>query len=46
MSDENEKDDQFLQATTVSYNVCRGVIKFGSDGWRSTLEEYIKTDKE
>lgn len=46
MSDENEKDDQFLQATTVSYNVCRGVIKFGSDNWKETLEEYIKTDKE
>ena len=46
MSDENEKDDQFLQATKVSYNVCRGVVRFGSENWRETLENYIKTEKE
>ena len=46
MSDENEKDDKFLQATTVSYSACRGLVRFGSENWRETLENYIKTEKE
>ena len=46
MSDENDKDNKFLDATKVSYNVCRGVVTFGSDNWRELLENYIMTDKE
>ena len=44
MSDENDKDDQFLQAAKVSYSVCKGVVRFKSDDWKNELVKYITTD--